>query len=682
MLHQNSLTLLRLSGLCWHHTLPRPPAGQTKHVFGGTSGRDVVATEAEAKKSNGIGPDAALDAARLPEVLADCQLISTAFRRSLHAVLSPRALLIYRPASWGSFVRPKARFCRGSCEKGTSTLATALGMQPNDAKNETGSRTAAPAPLSVRDLPPLSLAPAGPAQETLESAASSPSTALSPTESDIAPNSATIPDKAENPIIRRAISCSSLNVGGAVAVKQRRKRSRVNPEQLAKLEQYFATDNSPTSARRREIAQELGMDERQTQIWFQNRRAKAKLQLKLKSRTVDKLEPPPESPPELASGFDADIQALIHEDEEVTVFPCTDLTIGSWRRMASPQHDLIAYVCEGKRCLTWFIRSGGRSFKMEILYEHILEARFANVSPGVGSATFVLERPPTFYMESYIDPTLGEDSPRFWQVCGDWTEGMQGTTQLRHYLLGPAYQLSSLVNSITPSGMSNEISLYTPTPSVSDAGSSPEVYTRSLHSPVEQIHGSTLVLRRPSSLSSLRMLHHPSLERLRSRQASVPLFHSPLSSTSTPNSPYAPSEGSGSNPMSPTAFFLDGSDPRQYMRQSATGTPDQLTQLPLPMPNLPRVYEYPMARPESPYDCASEPPNSAVSTPAYFDVSPSHPTNGPWGGPSGGMVTNAGGPGYAPQNAPTEERHHDPYYQYPTGLPGPVHSYTYENTGH
>ncbi|KAI0709872.1 hypothetical protein C8Q76DRAFT_624997, partial [Earliella scabrosa] len=257
-----------------------------------------------------------------------------------------------------------------------------------------------------------------------------------------------MPDKAENPILRRAISCSSLTV----EVKQRRKRSRVSPEQLAKLEHYFAADNSPTSARRKEIARELGMDERQTQIWFQNRRAKAKLQLKLKTRTVDKLEPPPESPPELTSGFDVDIHALIHEDEEVTVFPCTDLTIGTWRRMASPQHDLIAYLCEGKRSLTWFIRSGGRSFKMEIPYEHILESRFANVSPGVGSATFVLERPPTFYMESLIDPSLGDDSPRFWQVCGDWTEGMQGTTQLRHHLIGPAYQLSSLVNSITPSG--------------------------------------------------------------------------------------------------------------------------------------------------------------------------------------------------------------------------------------
>ena len=45
------------------------------------------------------------------------------------------------------------------------------------------------------------------------------------------------------------------------------------------------------------------------------RRAKAKLQLKLKARAVEKLEPPPESPPELSSGFDVDIHSLIHEDE-------------------------------------------------------------------------------------------------------------------------------------------------------------------------------------------------------------------------------------------------------------------------------------------------------------------------------------------------------------------------------
>ena len=53
--------------------------------------------------------------------------------------------------------------------------------------------------------------------------------------------------------------------------KGKRKRSRVTPEQLAHLERFFATDRSPTAARRKEISEMLGMQERQTQIWFQNR---------------------------------------------------------------------------------------------------------------------------------------------------------------------------------------------------------------------------------------------------------------------------------------------------------------------------------------------------------------------------------------------------------------------------
>lgn len=53
--------------------------------------------------------------------------------------------------------------------------------------------------------------------------------------------------------------------------REKRKRSRVTPEQLTHLERFFAADRSPTAARRREISELLGMQERQTQIWFQNR---------------------------------------------------------------------------------------------------------------------------------------------------------------------------------------------------------------------------------------------------------------------------------------------------------------------------------------------------------------------------------------------------------------------------
>lgn len=53
--------------------------------------------------------------------------------------------------------------------------------------------------------------------------------------------------------------------------KEKRKRSRVTPEQLVHLENYFEMDRSPTAARRKDISEILGMQERQTQIWFQNR---------------------------------------------------------------------------------------------------------------------------------------------------------------------------------------------------------------------------------------------------------------------------------------------------------------------------------------------------------------------------------------------------------------------------
>lgn len=61
----------------------------------------------------------------------------------------------------------------------------------------------------------------------------------------------------------------SHDKGGST--EQKRKRSRVTPEQLAHLERFFAADRSPTAAKRREISELLGMQERQTQIWFQNR---------------------------------------------------------------------------------------------------------------------------------------------------------------------------------------------------------------------------------------------------------------------------------------------------------------------------------------------------------------------------------------------------------------------------
>ncbi|KAF8240680.1 homeobox-domain-containing protein, partial [Tricholoma matsutake] len=251
--------------------------------------------------------------------------------------------------------------------------------------------------------------------------------------------------------------------------KEKRKRSRVTPEQLVHLERFFALDRSPPAARRREISERLGMQERQTQIWFQNRRAKAKLQDGRTGRGKS-AELPPDSPPQLSTGFEVDLHNLIHEDEPVTIIPCTDLSIGSWRRIATTvgKHDLVAYICEVKRCLTWFIHSAGLGFKMEIPFDTIIDAEFTNAAPGTGLASFLLSQPPLFFLEQISSPRPDGSVLRQWRTCPDWTEGHQASQVLRHDLIGSAVQLShflrNLRNSTRPDVPLRPANSYRPAP--------------------------------------------------------------------------------------------------------------------------------------------------------------------------------------------------------------------------
>ncbi|KIK63194.1 hypothetical protein GYMLUDRAFT_72414 [Collybiopsis luxurians FD-317 M1] len=222
--------------------------------------------------------------------------------------------------------------------------------------------------------------------------------------------------------------------------REKKKRSRVTPEQLVQLERYFAVDRSPTAARRREISDLLGMQERQTQIWFQNRRAKAKMLYgKIKDNSVSETS--------LATSKHADLHNIVHEDDAVTFIPCTDLSVGTWRRIttSASKHDLVAYICEAKQSLAWFIHSGGNGFKMEIPFDKIIGTEFSHTSPGIAHAVFTLSEPPLFYLEHPMAPRLDGRLKLSWRRCSDWTEGAQATQVLRHDLLGAAPQLSHVV---------------------------------------------------------------------------------------------------------------------------------------------------------------------------------------------------------------------------------------------
>lgn len=244
----------------------------------------------------------------------------------------------------------------------------------------------------------------------------------------------------------RSATLSSPSASTARTNLQKRKRSRVTPEQLAHLERVFAQDRSPTAARRKEISEQLGMQERQTQIWFQNRRAKAKL-VESKGRSGraspgSGRDTPPDTPPELSPGYEADLQALLHETEPISIIPCTDLTIGSWHRIAdrTGRHDLVAYISDHKASLTWFIHSGGHGFKMEIPISSVVRTEFSHSTPthpGHGIASFYLSEKPIFYMEDTQNGT--------WQVCDDWTEGRQASHIMKHQLVGSSVTLGHAI---------------------------------------------------------------------------------------------------------------------------------------------------------------------------------------------------------------------------------------------
>ena len=60
----------------------------------------------------------------------------------------------------------------------------------------------------------------------------------------------------------------------------KKKRTRTTPDQLRILQKAFSADPMPNSSARLALAKRLGMNARAVQVWFQNRRAKEKLEAK------------------------------------------------------------------------------------------------------------------------------------------------------------------------------------------------------------------------------------------------------------------------------------------------------------------------------------------------------------------------------------------------------------------
>lgn len=241
---------------------------------------------------------------------------------------------------------------------------------------------------------------------------------------------------------------------------EKRKRSRVTPEQLVELEKEFAINRTPTGAQRKAISDRLGMQERQTQIWFQNRRAKAKHQ--------EQRPPSPNLNPLDAAGLPSSAQLesyiaqLIREKEPVTLIPCSDLKIGHWTRInpSTLHYEVLAYTSQARQCISWFIRSSGLAFKIEVPFSIIRSATLVDVrAPTLVTLVLELNAVPRFFVQQPdlrmrpgetmddvrkrigIAPHLPlpqiSATPGEWVASNDWTQNQQATRVLRHELTGP-----------------------------------------------------------------------------------------------------------------------------------------------------------------------------------------------------------------------------------------------------
>ncbi|RLU17515.1 hypothetical protein DMN91_009750 [Ooceraea biroi] len=80
-------------------------------------------------------------------------------------------------------------------------------------------------------------------------------------------------DDAIRPRTRRV---KRTDVRGGGTPEEKRPRTAFSGEQLARLKKEFAENRYLTEKRRQQLSRDLGLNEAQIKIWFQNKRAKIK----------------------------------------------------------------------------------------------------------------------------------------------------------------------------------------------------------------------------------------------------------------------------------------------------------------------------------------------------------------------------------------------------------------------
>lgn len=263
--------------------------------------------------------------------------------------------------------------------------------------------------------------------------------------------------------------------------QKNKKRQRATPQQLSILRSEFLVNSTPNAKTREEIGQKIDMTERSVQIWFQNKRAKAKQFARRHnpnfnsntqfagnfyiSPTLSPMSPMANSQ---MGGTDAAVQnaflstaslvpfnpnmdnSMMPEEGQICQLmqqrqgdisiPCNSLNIGSWRRVSSaesapPNNLLVTYSsADSSLSYTMFADYSGYQIKMPMCDVKSIHYSQTQNDPCLGELYVQLVKPPTFLIQSA--KTMGE-----WVICLDFSEMKQASYVLVHKLSGPALEL-------------------------------------------------------------------------------------------------------------------------------------------------------------------------------------------------------------------------------------------------
>lgn len=275
--------------------------------------------------------------------------------------------------------------------------------------------------------------------------------------------------------------------------QKNKKRQRAKPEQVIVLKQEFAKNPTPSAKTREEIGRRIDMTERSVQIWFQNKRAKAKLAKKRMEIAENESQMPncndrtdasyvlgsaavysPDldqtaddsvghagviRPPSSARGcqneatvprvpnpLDVPLEAVINSRRILcppVVLSCSAVCVGTWSRVLTPGFDdLDVRYFPSESILSYSVRANKTFFRIDIPFKSVekIVLEVGEVDPLVGHVIIYLSQQ---NLSFWVNPPGKNGQLQGWRMTPDYTENQQVSRIPVHKLTGMHLQLQS-----------------------------------------------------------------------------------------------------------------------------------------------------------------------------------------------------------------------------------------------